>query len=431
MTGFDLRDVIDIGLVAAGLWAIVVWLRRARAGLAALGALTLTAVYLAARELRLELTAWMFQGFFAVFLIIVIVILQNDLRRTFERIARWSFRRNGRRGIEPQTVRVLARTAFELADRNWGALLVVPGRDLVDRHVEGGYPLSGNLSPALLISLFDPGSPGHDGAAIVEGGDVSRFGVHLPLSSNFSEIRERGTRHSAALGLSEVTDALCVVASEERGEVAIARQGRLQSIDTADALEAVVLEHMESVSPQARSSRRFPPAIRRYGPEAAVSLALSIGLWWFFVSGHELSERTFRVPVQIENIHPDYEIESVEPQEVEVVLEGEVRDLFLLDPTELRVRVEASSVELGRRTFRLSEGAVRHPERLTVGGISPETVVVRVRQIEAAPEPDRPPGASRTTSPSPRTAVSIASGEPCSFTGYPCSQRTLRIPPGD
>jgi DNA integrity scanning protein DisA with diadenylate cyclase activity len=235
MGSLTLLDLADIALVATGILVIFVWLRKAHAGLAALGCMLLVAVYLVARELRLEMTAWMFQGFSAVFLIILIVVLQNDLRRSFERLTRWGFRGGERSG--PPTIRTVSEAAFDLARRDWGAIFVLTGRDLIDHHVEGGQELTGIPSTPLFISLFDPNSPGHYGAVIIDGDRVSRFGVHLPLSNDFLEIESRGTRHSAALGLSELTDAAAVIVSEERGEVTLAQKGRLRSVATAEELE--------------------------------------------------------------------------------------------------------------------------------------------------------------------------------------------------
>jgi len=182
------RDVLDILVVAVAFYAVIRWLRQARAGLAVVGASLLGLVYLVALELRLTLTARIFQGFFAVFVIILAVILQNDLRRLFERVARWRPRTKQLPEGPEQIVELLGRAVSELASQRRGALIVVPGRDSVERWAEGGVPLEGRVSHPLLVSLFDPGSPGHDGAAILEGNRVTRFGAHLPLSRNFDEL---------------------------------------------------------------------------------------------------------------------------------------------------------------------------------------------------------------------------------------------------
>ena len=105
---------------------------------------------------------------------------------------------------------------------------MLPQREPIESHVEGGIALDGRLSEPLLLSLFDPSSPGHDGAVILRGAQIERFAVHLPLSVNRAALGPGGTRHAAALGLSERCDAICIVVSEERGTVSVARDGLLR-----------------------------------------------------------------------------------------------------------------------------------------------------------------------------------------------------------
>lgn len=389
MLDSTLRNILDIALVAAGLYAAIVWMRRARAGLAMLGALGLAAIYLVAREVRLELTAWMLRGFFAVFVLILVVVFQNDLRRTFERMASWGFRKKRKVSDAQRMVQVLTKAVFDMARMRRGALIVLPGRDRIDQYIEGGQLLDGRLSHPLLMSLFDSGSPGHDGAIILEGGRIHRFAVHLPLSRNFEEIREGGTRHSAALGLSESSDALAVLVSEERGEVSVAYDGRLSKIDAPESLQALVLEHATGRHPDPGRSRRRRTLLPR-SLEALGAVGLAIGLWWLSIAGTSVTERTLEAPVRVENIDPGNEVARVLPETVQVTLQGLGRDLYLLDPTAVEVRLDASTSETGFRSFFMSGRNVVHPENLDVVGIVPSTVTLEVRKREGAAAGDSP-----------------------------------------
>ncbi len=378
---------VDITLVAIALFAVIGWLKRARAGLAVVGALLLGAVYLAAREFQLELTAWAFQGLFAVFVIVLIVVLQNDLRRLFERVAILGVRSAGGGRTSSAGVDALCEIAFELAGRRCGALIVLPGRDPLERHADGGVRLDGKLSRPLMLSLFDPGSIGHDGAVIVDGGLVTQFAVHLPLSANFREIQSRGTRHSAAVGLSELTDALCVAVSEERGEVSVARAGRLEIVESIDHLKTRLRRFLEERDPGGSRPSRVIASVRKNWADAALAVVLALGLWQLFASGAVAGQRTVSVPVLVDNIDPRYEVEAVDPARVDVQLSGLRRDLFLLDPTAIEVRLDAALVASGRRTFRLSSDSVRHPPDITVRGLTPDDVVLSVRSVAVAQPP--------------------------------------------
>ena len=373
------REAVDIALVAASLYAIIVWLKRARAGLAFLGALIVGAVYLAAREFRLMLTAWIFQGFFAAFVLILIILLRHDLRRLFERIALWGLRRKRGAASADSTIDILCNAVHELATQRRGALIVLPGKEPVDGWVEGGETLDGQVSHYLMVSLFDPGSGGHDGAAIVDGDRITRFAVHLPLSSNFEEIARRGTRHTAALGLSELTDALCIVVSEERGQTSLAQNGKLRTVEPgAEPLREEIIRFLEGTRQGSASAWGKAAVVGRDWAALGGSLGLSLALWLVFVSGTQVSQQTIKVPVLVENITPEYALVEAVPKEVNVSFTGLRRNFYSLDPTELEVRVDARMVGSGKRVFDLAENDVRHPESLVVLQIEPETVELKV-----------------------------------------------------
>jgi len=223
---FRITDLVDVAIVAGLLWAALSFVRRSRARIALAGVAIAGGLFLLARQLELQMTVWLLQGFFAVLVLVLVVVFQEDLRRLFEQIAVWSLRRTTD-AASPDVVDALVGAVRRLVANRTGALLVIPGREPIDRHVAGGIALGGLLSEPLLLSLFDQHSPGHDGAVLLEGGRVSRFALHLPLSTDSSQIGVGGTRHAAALGLAERSDALVIVVSEERGVVSVARDGRL------------------------------------------------------------------------------------------------------------------------------------------------------------------------------------------------------------
>ncbi|MBI3565239.1 MAG: DNA integrity scanning protein DisA nucleotide-binding domain protein, partial [Elusimicrobia bacterium] len=190
-------DFLDMLLVGALVYGLLLWFKRTRAAFVALGLLLLAVVYTIAFLAGMYMTVRLFQGFFAVFIVAVIVIFQEEIRSVFERIAVWSLT-GGVLNAAPthRQVEILVRSLGDLARDHIGALVVVRGLDPLDRHVSGGWDLNGDLSEALIKSIFDSHSLGHDGAFIIEEGRVSRFGVHLPLSKDFGKITNLGTRHS-------------------------------------------------------------------------------------------------------------------------------------------------------------------------------------------------------------------------------------------
>jgi uncharacterized protein (TIGR00159 family) len=383
------RELLDIALVALLAYGVILWMKRAKAGLAMAGILILGSVYLATRELGLQLAAWILQGFFAAFLILLVVLFQRDLRQLFERIAVWSLQRNAGAPSSDETVLTIVEALTTLARHKHGALVVLPGRDPLDRHLEGGVALDGRLSAPLLLSLFDPASAGHDGALIVEGDIATRFAVHLPLSRDFDQLGQRGTRHSAALGLAERTDSLCIVVSEERGDISIARDGALRPVPGAEELESELEQFLKSKRPPHAERRVLWSFLAKNWIEKAAAVGLALGLWVIFVSGSQGVREARMAPVLFDNIPSGFEVTNVEPKEVEVTLSGPRREFYVIDQTDVEVRVDGFLVGLGRRSFRIRLDDVRHPDSLTVVAWNPQTVELTVNRL--SPEAQKKP----------------------------------------
>ncbi len=379
-----IADVIDILFVATMFYTASVWVKKTPAALIVRGLFILVAVYIIARQFGLELTAWIFQGFFAIFLIIIVVIFQEELRQIFERIAVWSFASPRPAPLRSDTVDILTRTLADLARDKIGALVVLQGKDLLARHITGGIESDAKLSEPLLKSIFDPHSPGHDGAVIIDKDRIARFAAQLPLSKDLSQLSDVGTRHSAALGLAELTDALCLVVSEERGRISVARNGRLIPLSNPQELGLQLHQFLQEKYPTAAEQTRLPVHFLRENWLAkVVTLALAIGLWYVLVPGSERIEATYRVPVSVDNLPSDLVLENVKPADVQVTFVGPKRAFYLFDPSRLKVTVDASLAESGRRTFRITEQNVRYPKDLSLQDISPQTLQISVSKSSA------------------------------------------------
>jgi uncharacterized protein (TIGR00159 family) len=372
-----LAEIVDLAVVAALMFVAVAWLRGSRARVAFADVLVLTGLYFLARQTGLTLTSWILQGFMAVLVIVVIVVFQDDLRRFFEQIAVVVLGRDAGRGSH-DTWDVIARALARLARARHGALVVIPGNEPLSRHLEGGVPLDGRISEPLLLSLFDPRSPGHDGAVVIDGDRVERFAVHLPLSSNHAQLGQRGTRHAAALGIAERSDALCIVVSEERGTVSVARAGTLRTLPAPEVVGAEIRDFLERPSPEAGSPPPRPRFAGRWR-DAAIALGLTAVLWALAVPGSGQGELEAAVPVRVYDLPESYVLERVEPARVDVTLHGRRRDLLLLDRGVLEARVHAYLVEAGRRTFSIGRDQVEHPASVEIVSVRPDSVRIWVR----------------------------------------------------
>ncbi|MGH7824249.1 MAG: diadenylate cyclase [Candidatus Binatia bacterium] len=385
-------EIIDIVVVAVLLYTVIVWARRTRAAFIIRGIVILGGIYIIARQLELQMTAWIFQGFFAVFLVLIVVIFQEEIRQMFERIAVWSLTHSRTPALGSTTVNVLVRAIVDFTKEHTGALIVIRGNDPLERHLTGGIALDGNLSEPLLKSLFDPSSPGHDGAVVVENNQISRFAVHLPLSRNTGQLAPMGTRHRAALGLAELTDALCIAISEERGIVSVARDSRMKEVENFQEIQTTIQKFLNDKFPTEEPGTgrtAWLSFFRKNWMAKAVAVSLAVGFWYVFVPGSKIVAVSYEIPVTIQNLPSDLQVEEVEPTAVSATFTGPRRAFYLFEPQRLRVTVDVSLAELGRRTFSISEQNIRYPEDLTLQQLKPSTVRLSVRKIPSPSDSSR------------------------------------------
>jgi uncharacterized protein (TIGR00159 family) len=377
-----LSSVIDITVITVVVYGILLWLRRThRAALILTGVLIVTISYLLALWFDLVLTTAVLQGFFAVFLIALVIIFQEELRYFFERVAQWSLKprlpgRRSRGRLGGEDAETLARTVGDLAAERVGALIVLRGRDLIARHLWGGEKLNGLLSEEILKSIFDSHSAGHDGAVIIDHDRIESFGCHLPLSSNFDQLRGLGTRHAAALGLAERTDALCVVVSEERGAISVTRHGKLTQLADADQVRDVVQLLYDEIAPE-RGSTRWRDALLRNWRERIIAVGIAAGLWFGLVHGSITVYRSFRVPVEVSQVPLHLAVASVDPGSVLVTLSGARREFLFLKPERLLIAAKAWDVKAGASDVTISSADLTFPENLVLERLDPRRVTVR------------------------------------------------------
>jgi len=378
---FTLADFFDIALISVLIYIVLIWFEATASRFVLLGIIILGVIYFITRLFNMYLSAVVLQAFFAILLIALVVIFQEELRRFFERLSVWGvFKPRGEAVSEHPEIETIAYALSELASKKTGALVVVRGRDPLDRHLEGGYELDGRLSEALLMSIFDPSSPGHDGAAIVEQGRLSRFGCHLPLSGSLKKNRNLGTRHSAALGLAERSDALSIAVSEERGTVSVAREENLVELSEASGLKEELERFYLEKFPKARR-RTWRQWISENSWEKAFAVLLSCILWFVFMFQTGTLRRDFVVPIEYRNLASDWVIEEPNRKRATVTLLGRTRAFDLLDDSALKVTIDMSDIEEGSQEVILSTDLVRRPSSLSVVAIAPEEVSLTAYQM--------------------------------------------------
>ncbi len=243
-TNLRLSDIVDILIIAILIYNVLTLIRGTRAYQMVLGIAVMVAFYYGSQFFHLRTVNWLLRNFFTYIVIIVIVLFQTEIKKGLASFGRNPFFARVVRSTTEKIVDEILIACTTLASQRMGAIVAIEREVGLKNYIEGGVTLDAHVTYDLLLSVFNPSSPLHDGAAIVQGNRISAAACFLPLTLSHDLSKDLGTRHRAAIGLSEETDAVILVVSEETGIISLVRTGRLVRNLTGDALKQRVLEEL-------------------------------------------------------------------------------------------------------------------------------------------------------------------------------------------
>lgn len=218
---------LDVILISFLIYRLLILVRGTRAEPMLLGLGIIVLVFIVSRELRLPVLSWILGNFLGAVILVVVVLFQDDLRRALTKVGLFpSFGSDAPKELE-RSIKEISQAAGDLASRRIGALIVIRRDVGLEEYTEHAVQIDAVISYQMLVSIFLPNSPIHDGAVVVEADRIVAAGAVLPLTFNPGISSQYGTRHRAAIGLSERTDAVMVVVSEETGGISLIREGRM------------------------------------------------------------------------------------------------------------------------------------------------------------------------------------------------------------
>jgi uncharacterized protein (TIGR00159 family) len=241
-SSITLVDLLDIFLVTVIIYRILVLIRGTRALQILVGLGVIFLVYTASQLLGLYTLNWLLSTFLGSLILVIVVLFQPEIRRGLARFARNPFASSSIEGGD--YLEELVRSTTALTNRRIGALIVLEKETGLNEYIEEGVKLDAAVSRELLVSVFLPSSPIHDGAVIIRNGRMVAAGCFFPLATEVDLDRDLGTRHRAGLGLSQESDALVLIVSEERAQVTVASEGRLSGHLSSDELLDVLHKHV-------------------------------------------------------------------------------------------------------------------------------------------------------------------------------------------
>ena len=388
---FHWQSVLDVLLVAYLFYQCSLWVRGSRAALAAVGLAVVGGIALLARWSGLILAGWLFQSLWAVIWLILIIVFQPELRQILERLSLLDLIRGRRSTLHRETLADLTDAVFDLAREHIGALIVLPQRDPLDLYLRGGVPVDAVMSREVLRALFQPPAPTHDGAVVLRTQRIDQAACFLPMTTATGLPATYGARHRAALGLTERCDALCLLISEERGTVALARQGKLMLFSDprrlGQELERTTPEEVDETS---RLNYLWNWLTYRLGAKA-LALGVALGLW-MAVAGQQSAEMALIVPIEYQRIAAGVELRGEIPAEVTIRLRGSQLALAALRASSVRLRVSLDNVRDGLNYVALTAHHLDLPPGVELTDMRPAFLAIEVRKKESITVPNAAEG---------------------------------------
>lgn len=255
LSHFGWRDLVDVLIVAVAIYEILTLVRGTRAVQMAVGAGLLVLLFYASRWAHLQTVNWIIRNMVGYLVFALIVLFQSDIRRALAHFGRTPFGAFFTRSQRAEEmIEEVVVAAGILSAQKVGGIVAIERSIGLRNYIEGGIPLDATVTNDLLVTIFRPGTPLHDGAVIIQGERIAAAACFLPLTVNPRVSKDFGTRHRAAIGLTEETDAVTVIVSEETGRISLALEGGIESPLTTDTLRQRL---RELLSARRRESREL------------------------------------------------------------------------------------------------------------------------------------------------------------------------------
>jgi uncharacterized protein (TIGR00159 family) len=369
--GIGWQNILDIALNTYILFRLYVLFRGTnvlRVLLAMGGLLVFRQVAFA---MGLIITSWVMQGVIAVAALVIIVVFRNEISSVLRTRDLKSFLWGFPRQQLKTPVGIIVESVYELARKKIGALIVLPLSKGMESVVQEGILWRGKLSKEMLISIFWPDNPVHDGAVVIQGDQITDVGVILPLSKRTDLPSRFGTRHRAAVGLAEQTDALVIVVSEERGTITLVRNRQIYDINDSRVLEKLLIQHAGGET----STGDVKKSTRDLAIAAAVCLVCVTGLWLSFSRGVETLS-THDVPIEFEKSDQNMEVFSSSASSVRLLVSGSRPLIRALGPDRISVKLNLAHATPGETSLSIGRNAVSLPPGISVKSIEPSMIDV-------------------------------------------------------
>lgn len=372
-------DVLDILFISFVSYSLYVWFSGTKAFKALIGILVLSGIYIIAEAWGLFLTTWVFQILWQVFVILLIILFQREIRQMlewFNPLRKFGYRHSD---ATEEWIQGLCDWTFDAARKKMGVLIVFERSEMIFDLITKGIAMECDPAPEILNSIFIKESPLHDGATLISKGKILKTSCFLPLTVQEDLPKEWGTRHRAAMGLTEQSDACALIVSEERGDVSFAVDHKIEKILDREQLAKQIRDVALSTTGPARSliKDRIKSWFRVRFPVKLTVLG-SVFIFWLLLAGQQNFEKRLNLPINLKNLPPGLELAEAVDTEVLLTCRGLRKDVSLLTKNNVSASVDLLSAKPGTLFYSVTAGNLTLPnDRIHVVNINPPRLKLR------------------------------------------------------
>ena len=381
LSNIRLPDILDILFISIVSYQFYVWFWGTKAFKALIGIVLLSGVFILAKSWGLFLTTWVFQILWQVFVILLIILFQKEIRQMLERfnpLKTFGFKH---KSTADGWVPAFSNWAFDAAKKRIGAIIIFERTDLVFDLITKGIAMECDPQPEILNSIFYKESPLHDGAILISNGKILKTSCYLPLSTREDLPQEWGTRHRAALGLTEQCDAWVMIISEERGEVSFAVDQEIQKVKDQKGLSTLIEDAvLEFKEPDLDIKGKLKSwSTRRYKIKAAVFALVFI--MWMVLAGQQNFEKKIVLPLNFRNIPAKFIVSQPVDPKILITCRGLRKDVSLLNKNNIITSIDLLSARLGTSFYNINTGDLILPnDRIHIVNINPSRVELTIEK---------------------------------------------------
>lgn len=390
IANFNFQDLFDILFLTVVAYHLFIWFQGTKAFKALIGLLVLGAVFTIAKAGGLFLTTWVFQFLWQILVILLVVLFQSEIRQVLEKVNPLQKLGFHKQNQSEEWIAEFVKGVFLLAGEKTGALIIIERVERVQEYMTEGQKLEAAPSSEILKSIFQKESPLHDGAILIRQGGIMEVACYLPLTPAEGLPKEWGTRHRAAIGLSERCDAWVVVVSEERGKVSLAKKGQMIHVENPQALYQLIREALADSGHLDKTWKERTRYLLLNRWRIKLATLCIVGFSWLLLAGQQDFEVKLQVPLRTKGLPSQMEILEPLNANIQVTLRGLRRDASILDKEKVVAEIDLSRARPGSMSFAITRNEIRLPDdRVKLVNVDPSRLVFVFKKVQELLKPEQ------------------------------------------